>query len=298
MVEYKVVPKHQDFLRSLNVQGLLKAAALGPARIDPKISYKGSNCSADEKVESQRRLIMVHKALLRLAAAFASFNRANQAELAPALPFLEDLTVPQLEFANNDSQSGKKAINPTSSIADLARAVVLSILRCNETLVERIQPSLIDTFADLANSSVDVSTCPELDLFLVACRPEGRTLSRVQDLVVEAILHPKRRHLLEGLARCLRDAVSCVGRNAPSVNACAEDTMLLNPARLLRLMRCLVENGNESAWQQLTTASGISLELLYETTVKIVGGGGRIVNSPLYEEEEESVRDATVSIHA
>jgi hypothetical protein len=63
-------------------------------------------------------------------------------------------------------------------------------------------------------------------------------------------------------------------------------------------MRCLVENGNESAWQQLTTASGISLELLYETTVKIVGGGGRIVNSPLYEEEEESVRDATVSIHA
>ena len=297
MAKLKVVPEHQDFLRSLNVQGLLKASALGSARIDPKISYKGSNCSADEKVESQRRLNMVHKALLRLTAAFVSFNRNNQAELAPALPFLEDLTVPQLGYVKKDSRSDDHSNDPSSSVADLARAVVLSILRCNETLAERIQPSLVETFADLANASADVSTCPELDLFLMACRPERRTLSRVQDLVVEAILHPKRRHLRGGLERCLGDAVGSIGRKAQPVKSSTEEPQLLNPARVLRLMRCLVENGNEGAWQQLTTASGISLELLYETAVKIVGRASQIVDNPL-NQEEESVRDASVSAHS
>ena len=267
------VLEHQNILRSLNLQGLLTTVAMGWSRIDPLISYKGSVCSAKEKVESHRRLSLVHTALLRLAAAFSSTNRANQNLFAPALASLEELAAPSGADEDLAQKSGL-----SSSTAEIAQAVVQSILRRNEALAEHVRPTLVEHFADLANAAEDPSTSPALNLFFIACKPEGRALVQVQGFVVEAVLHRKRKRLAAALKHCLRAAVGAVsgthanrsGRSKGAVAEDAADPTVSDPARLLRLMRCLVEGGNEYAWQQLSSVTGVSLESGFKAMVEMV----------------------------
>lgn len=288
---------------------------MGTSQIDTRIAYKGSICSDDEKLESYVRLNLMHKALLRLAAAFTSRNRANQAELASTLPFLEEIIAPSvLKVTTNSKNASRKSSIFSSSTTDLAQAVVLSILQHNEPLVEKIGPTLISYFADLANAAPDVSVAPELDLFFIACVPDGRPVSRLQSLIVQAILHPKRKHLVESLKQCLNFTLDIEGvdqevpgeipqnveqadldnRKKTSGDNGNFSPKLSDHARLLRLLRCLVEGGNENVWQRLTTVLGISLGPSFKTLVDFVDRA-MLLNDDSFDSEDEAAREAAVS---
>ena len=65
---------HQDLLRQCNLQRVLSEAIL----IDPDIGFKGSQCTIGLKVEDQRRLTLVSRALSMLYKSFVDENSENQ----------------------------------------------------------------------------------------------------------------------------------------------------------------------------------------------------------------------------
>jgi hypothetical protein len=65
---------HQDLLRQCNLQRVLSEAIL----IDPDIGFKGSQCTIGLKVEGQRRLTLVSRALSMLYKSFVDENSENQ----------------------------------------------------------------------------------------------------------------------------------------------------------------------------------------------------------------------------
>lgn len=81
---------HQHILRACNLQAAL-AEALS---IDPDIAFKGSRCTPGLKIESQRRLTMVFRALLALCKAFVSGEPANQALMFKHMDLIVALATP------------------------------------------------------------------------------------------------------------------------------------------------------------------------------------------------------------
>jgi hypothetical protein len=65
---------HQDVLRSLNTQTTLIEAL----NIDYNLSFKGSICSSEEKIESRRILVEVQSMLIKSLALFVKSNERNQ----------------------------------------------------------------------------------------------------------------------------------------------------------------------------------------------------------------------------
>jgi hypothetical protein len=65
---------HQDLLRGSNLQRVLSEAIL----INTDIAFKGSQCTVGLKVESQRRLTLVLRALAMLYKSFVDENPENQ----------------------------------------------------------------------------------------------------------------------------------------------------------------------------------------------------------------------------
>jgi len=218
-----------------------------------------------------------------------------------------------LQTSGHEGKDDDKCL--ISRTTDLAQTVVSSILQRNEPLAEKVSSTLVDHFTSLANASNDVSTCPELNFFFMVCLPEGRPLKRVQDLIVGSIMRQTNVHFLEGLECCLRVALETFDSHCDVAENSKEDDsktgvsadkrkissneipQLDDPARLLRLMRCLVEGGNESAWQHLTKASGISLELGLESMVRIVNYAGLGENYPANPENEAAHAGDVSELH-
>jgi hypothetical protein len=71
---FKPCAFHQNVLRGCNLQTVLSEAI----HMDPDIAFKGSKCTVGLKLESQRRLTLVHRALLALYKAFVTANPENQ----------------------------------------------------------------------------------------------------------------------------------------------------------------------------------------------------------------------------
>jgi hypothetical protein len=65
---------HQNILRGCSLEGVLREAI----HMDPDIAFKGSKCTVGLKVESQRRLTVVKRALLALCKGFVAENPENQ----------------------------------------------------------------------------------------------------------------------------------------------------------------------------------------------------------------------------
>jgi hypothetical protein len=223
--------------------------------------------------------------------------------LAPTLPFLEELMMPA-SLQTNEHEGKDDVKRSISRTTEIVQTVISSILHRNEPLAEKVSSTLVDHFTSLANASIDILDCPELNFFFIVCLPEGRPLKRVQDLIVASIMRQTNVHFLEGLKCCLRVAVETFNSHSDVAESSKgddgktgvspdkrkkssnESPQLRNPARLLRLMRCLVEGGNESAWQSLTKVSGISLERGLESMVRIVNYAGLGENNPVNPENE------------
>ena len=189
----RLVGQHQDILRALNVAELLVSTALGSGRLDSAIAYQGSVCSESEKAESQRRLRLVHGALLRLSVCFADRNRENQSLLVPCLGPLETLA---------------KSVSVGAQLQDLAREVILASLRGSEALSESIPTSLFMHFALVADAHVPCpSESPALEFFFIACRPEGRPLSKHQSVAVDVLLSEATPNLTRLCRFCVEAAV-------------------------------------------------------------------------------------------
>jgi hypothetical protein len=198
--------QHQVVLRSLNFQRLLSQQALGKGRIDPALSHKGSICTEEQKIESERRLSLVHCCLLRLAISFVKGSRHNQTLLAPVFPKIVEIAHDSSDprggaaaaVAMSKTSSKAQQSPPTTEqpmllrevkrVASLAEDLLLVILRQNEAMVmKHVDVPLIRFFAQVVDASKDVSTCVALDFFTNIMKPEGRPLRKLQAEVVDGI---------------------------------------------------------------------------------------------------------------
>jgi hypothetical protein len=85
-----VEPQHQEVLRACGLHHALADAVT----MDEAIAWKGSICADWEKVESERRLTLVKRALLGVATGFCAGNPSNQELMFPFLSTLEQLSTP------------------------------------------------------------------------------------------------------------------------------------------------------------------------------------------------------------
>lgn len=65
---------HQNITRSLNLQATLVEALL----IDYNLSFKGSICSGEEKVQSRKYLVEVQRRFMDVLIYFVTGNEVNQ----------------------------------------------------------------------------------------------------------------------------------------------------------------------------------------------------------------------------
>ena len=82
---------HQEILRACNLPQLLDAAL----RFDPEIAFTGkAECTMAQKVESQRRITLMLRAMLVLLKAFCVDNPVNQAIVYEFFPTLQRVATP------------------------------------------------------------------------------------------------------------------------------------------------------------------------------------------------------------
>jgi len=78
------VAYHQDILRSMDLQTTLTEAL----RMDYNISFKGSICTSEQRIESRNYLIDAQRALINVLITFVKGNAKNQAVVIKFLPIL------------------------------------------------------------------------------------------------------------------------------------------------------------------------------------------------------------------
>jgi hypothetical protein len=267
--------EHQDILRACNFQAVLIESIL----MDPEIAWKGSICTEREKEESQRRLTLVSRAFLSVTAAFCSHNPVNQELLFPEMGPLEKLATPKnmldAESEGNvglDSRGSKRFETTLTqnlsdeensppwphSVHDLAQALILTVLRGNGRLCERVSPSLLRLFAAIANESDDPSTAPVLDLLFILSKPEVAPETEFQMIAASQILgRPHHRKVAFAMATCVD----------PTSNPFAK---LGDPARLVRLAMALIEGGNERVASQLKAVAAMTIDATCASIVAVV----------------------------
>jgi hypothetical protein len=196
---------HQDILRAMNLQSSLFQAL----RVDYNVSFKGSICSTEDKVESRHMLVESVKRVVRVLIEFVKGNKENQILVFDELQLLRkhmgSLEIPPLteEFSQDEFLVFK--LDQTGF--DTA-SVIIECMRGNESVCAEMLPS--DIFADfgvLLNSEPDGSESPFLDFFALACLPkgpnaEGEAIPRNQNRTVDVMLNPLHAAFRAGIEGC------------------------------------------------------------------------------------------------
>ncbi len=60
------------------------------------------------------------------------------------------------------------------TVSELAQNLILTLLRGNSSLCDRVSPSLLTMFTSVANLASDASVSPALDILFIIIRPEVR----------------------------------------------------------------------------------------------------------------------------
>jgi hypothetical protein len=174
----------------------LQAVLVEAVALDPTLARKDSVCTEVDKLESERRLTMVKRALLCVCVGFAAGNRSNQALLFDALPQLEAQALPPditkygaepCALSQGGREGGVVARWP-ATVHDLAQLGIITILRKNTRLCERTPKHLATLFAVLAEQSPDPSTSPALELLFILAKPEEAPVLDFQIHVCQLLL--------------------------------------------------------------------------------------------------------------
>ena len=297
----------QHILRACNLQAVLVEAV----SLEQDIAWKGSICTPREKDESERRLTLVKRAMLRLALSFAEKNPQNQAAVFGALPDLIRLATPP-ELATDETRDGNgfndKASDyvPSPGLASLqvrdplmawphtlheyGQALLTEVLRGNELLAEQVPSAVRQLFAAVAELAGDVSSSPALGSLQTLCLPEGRPVKGDQTAVAEILTSERNFPRVFAAARQAVMGVQAddgwssggKGSTALAVKGAAKSAAvghaLLDPARLVKLLSTCLEGGNEDAAAALAQNAGLTLDVSCVALVKLVneasGGGG------------------------
>eukprot|EP00615_Pteridomonas_danica_P005853 CAMPEP_0114339576 /NCGR_PEP_ID=MMETSP0101-20121206/7817_1 /TAXON_ID=38822 ORGANISM="Pteridomonas danica, Strain PT" /NCGR_SAMPLE_ID=MMETSP0101 /ASSEMBLY_ACC=CAM_ASM_000211 /LENGTH=2941 /DNA_ID=CAMNT_0001472581 /DNA_START=113 /DNA_END=8938 /DNA_ORIENTATION=+ len=221
---------HQDIARSLNLQTTLVEALI----IDYNLSFKGSICSGEEKVQSRKYLVDVQKRFMEVLIVFVTGNEANQTLIFnKAIPHLMNhlgaMKLP--EVWPEDFKEELKQQLPISPGMN-AEAVVIECLRKNEHLCsEVVTRELFVTFGHILNEFPDPSVSPVLEFFEIVCRPCNKAIIRNQSWTVDVFLSDD----LPNLKNCVA-SVFGIG------NPCAA------PDRIARLLcACIAEDNIQTA---------------------------------------------------
>jgi hypothetical protein len=191
---------HQNVLRSMNAQTTLVEAL----NIDYNLSFKGSICSSEDKIESRRMLVHVQSKLVETLCLFVKGNAKNQRiifkHLGRLRKHLGPLKLPETWPA--DFSDAHKASLPTAPGMN-TEEVIIECLRNNWDLCDGAVPrDLLEDFGSLLENEPDPSESDKLDLFRIMCQPiaYGRTIPRNQEMVVDVLLSdnlPNVQRMLE-----------------------------------------------------------------------------------------------------
>ena len=296
--------QHQTILNACNFQAVLAEGI----SMDHEIAWKGSICTEREKIESERRLSLVKRALLRLALAFVQDHKKNQKALFEHMGTLQALATPidlqdgtraskifdervtnrqpspfrarspggnaSIEEINlppnivkggNGSKQGKSYSCTVDhqwpfTVPELAQALIIGILRRNEELCDHIQRPLIELFASLVDRSDDCSAAPTLDLLFILIQPHKRPIFEKQTALTEILLN---RAFFPNLAQAVREVVKLPSDDSEEAWA--------NSARLVRLVRAVMENKHEYTASQLMQHANLSIDATCNAIVDLVG---------------------------
>jgi hypothetical protein len=302
----------QHILRACNLQAVLVEAV----SLEQDIAWKGSICTPREKDESERRLTLVKRAMLRLALSFAEKNPQNQAAVFGALPDLTRLATPP-ELATDETRDGQgfndKAPDyvPSPGLASLqvrdpsmawphtlheyGQALLTEVLRGNELLAEQVPSAVRQLFAAVAELADDVSSSPALASLQTLCLPERRPVKGDQIAVAEILTSERKFPRIFAAARQAVMGVEAddgwsggggKGSTALAAKGAAKSTAaghaLLDPARVVKLLSTCLEGGNEDAAAALAQNAGLTLDVSCVALVKLVNeesgssGGGGV----------------------
>jgi hypothetical protein len=250
---------HQNVLRAMNLQLSLTECL----KIDYNISFKGSICSAEDKVESRRMLVATVRRLVECLAIFVQANPANQnAVFSSALPLLRKhmgpLELPPLvdEFANDATLAAKLVKSPGLNTEE----VIVECMRGNETLcAEKVPVELFADFGRLLNAEPDPSDSPLLDFFTTACLPNGAGVgsdacTRNQNRALDEFLRPNNANILAAV----EGAFGVGGQPMPS-----------RPDKVVELLCATLQSGNHANAGRLQ-ARQITLEVTLDAIARLV----------------------------
>jgi hypothetical protein len=223
---------HQDITRSLNLQATLVEALM----IDYNLSFKGSICSSEEKVQSRVYLVEVQRRFMEVLIHFVTANETNQTLVfTSAIKFLTNHLGPlQLpEVYPEDFPEALKLQLPVSPGMN-AESVVIECLRGNEHLCsEVVTRELFVTFGHLLNEFPDPSISPVLEFFEIVCCPCGKAILRNQSITVDVFMSDD-----------LPNLKNCVTSIFTNGSQCAA------PERIAKLLcACIVEGNIQTASQ-------------------------------------------------
>ena len=271
----EVEAKHQDVLRACKIHDVL----IDAVRLDHQIAWKGSICSDQEKVESERRLTLVKRAILCVCTAFVYNNKTNQELLFVGMSTLEEMATPSALQATNDEDgnangldtrtqeermAAEASLNPQGkwphAACDFSQYLIESILRSNTGLCERVKPSLLALFCQVANLSPDVSMSPALDLIFILAKPENTPDREHQILACKLLVSLQTSD--HGLERLFQALTSCFVYTTSQLMrpVATSSTDIKNPSRIIRLVKVVLEGGNEEAATILQQTAGITID--------------------------------------
>jgi hypothetical protein len=270
----EVEPKHQNVLRACNIQDVLIEAM----SLDNQIAWKGSICTEREKVESERRLTLVKRALLCVCTAFVYSNKINQELLFVGMSSLEEMaTPPALQVVTDedgfngglDARTQEERVAAEASlgsgawphtVCEITQFLIQTILRSNTSLCERVKPSLLSLFLQVANLASDVSESPALDLVFILAKPE-ETPDREHQILACSLLASSQTSDL-GLLHLFQSVSSCFDHasNRAMGSFVDDGANMRNPSRIIRLVKVVIEGGNEEAATMLQQSAGITID--------------------------------------
>jgi hypothetical protein len=146
------------------------------------------------------------------------------------------------------------------TVCEITQFLIQTILRSNTSLCERVKPSLLSLFLQVANLASDVSESPALDLVFILAKPE-ETPDREHQILACSLLASSQTSDL-GLLHLFQSVSSCFDHasNRAMGSFVDDGANMRNPSRIIRLVKVVIEGGNEEAATMLQQTAGITID--------------------------------------
>lgn len=279
--------EHQEVLRAMNLQLALTMAL----NIDYNLAFKGSICSAEDKLASRNTHIEVMRKVVELLTDFVSNNEKNQdiifaASLGRLRHHMGDLKVPTLNLELMTSNPMFKQGLFTQPGLN-TESVIIECLKGNMRICsEEVPRSLFDDFGRLLNADPECSESRLLEFFniVIVPQPGSDPLFRNQESTLEVLLSPKNVNL----RKCMEGCFDINGEPLPS-----------KPQNIVSILSACIMNQNGITSSRLQ-AYGYSIDATIAALAKCLDRIQSLTQNPNEQcaigDEEGDGGDVTVSL--